>query len=762
MSLTKYAYVEEILDVKGSNQRLAFNYGDKASAGLSKYAALKDNLQEDDGYLYVRCRAISSRVNKNNDGWPSKELMNSYETFNGRPVFVDHNNDDPKRTRGVIVSSDVHVDDEGKTSALDPYYSTAPDNHKPPTWVELLIEVDAKTFPRLAKSIRTGDIDAVSMGANIEKSICSVCAHEASTPSEYCDHIKQKGITFEITSADGQKMRKKAYEDCYGVNFFEISFVFDPADTTALISEKTGKKVASSEECDYCGHDITRHADLNGACQWPDCGCPRFESYLPGEQYLGRFIEPKTAGEGLPPGAMGLVDDAWVAIHPKKGEEGVHEAIQQGDMEKAHQVAGELSTEPFLKGQRNPYFNVDPVHIVQSVSQQIQDGSYIAKVANPIEQFIEPSQTKHDQDNHNYIPQSEQITAPQKVDTLRPEHLCPICRAADMISDPDGIERCPTCGHVQEPEPLNNPDLGVARDTDIRMDNTQTSDPQGNPEIPVTDGTESVEIAPVNTVTPVAARNQSTSGREIVEMFETVLTTTSSEIADTILPTREAGQKKQPILQGNTKPSDGPKNEKIIADELQPREASYEDVKRVAVDFSAKVSKLVEDDDKRRALLERAAKIYSEADRRHIVRAEQSADGVVRSEEIVEETETKPQAVEVSQPQVEREPQPVAATEDKEAKLLAAMKLADDAIEIGLVERENKMAFIAEVEEETTESIKAREDMVARLKTAGLIKRPGKLAGLGFQRVPRLAPTASYNGNGGSNNNDLPDEALFL
>src|SRR6476646_3684193 len=172
--LTKYARSEGPLEIKMASERIVPSYPGQA---FSKFAALEDN-QEEEGYLYVRTRAISSRVNKNNDGWPSEELANGYKTFIGRPVFVDHNNSDPNRTRGVIIDSKLHVEDE-KTSALDPYYATAPDNHKPPTWIEILIEVDAKTYPKLAKKIQSGEIDATSMGANIDRSMCSVCANEA-------------------------------------------------------------------------------------------------------------------------------------------------------------------------------------------------------------------------------------------------------------------------------------------------------------------------------------------------------------------------------------------------------------------------------------------------------------------------------------------------------------------------------------------------------------------------------------------------------
>lgn len=176
------------------------------------------------GYLYVTTRAISSRVNSNYDGWAPDELRKSYSSFIGRPVYVDHNNWDINRARGVIVDARIN---EAKLAS----------GHED-VWVEILIEVDANAFPKLAKAILSRDIDAVSMGADIEKSICSICKNAARTSLDYCAHIPTlKGRFIESKTASGQRIRKLCYEECIGVNFFEISFVFDPADESALISD---------------------------------------------------------------------------------------------------------------------------------------------------------------------------------------------------------------------------------------------------------------------------------------------------------------------------------------------------------------------------------------------------------------------------------------------------------------------------------------------------------------------------------------------
>jgi hypothetical protein len=264
MAIRKYASLEQaqVLELKGSPTRLH-------TASLEKIAEFEDYRTED-GYLYARIRAISSRVNKNHDGWPSIELAGGEDVFNrharlatanftvtaaegdskygfatflGKPIFIDHNNSNPGRARGAIVDAKLHVEDHKTAAASDPYYHDAPDNHLPPTWVELLLEVDSSSFPKLAKAIVEGSknphkgIDGFSMGCDVEKSVCSICKQAATTPDEYCQHVKLKGAEFGTIDKHGKKVSKKAYEDCYGVKFFEISAVFDPADETALLRE---------------------------------------------------------------------------------------------------------------------------------------------------------------------------------------------------------------------------------------------------------------------------------------------------------------------------------------------------------------------------------------------------------------------------------------------------------------------------------------------------------------------------------------------
>lgn len=260
MALTKYASLEgaELLELKSSPER-------SKTASLRTLSDFHDYRTED-GFLYARIRAISSRVNKNHDGWPTEELAGGpedwekissqhtssegftveaskgkkygFSTFLGKPNFIDHHNSDPERARGVVVDAKFSVVDQ-KTSATDEYWSgdSVDPEHNPPSEVELLIEVDAKTFPKYAEALVNGDLDGFSMGCDVDYSKCSHCGHEASTPDEYCSHIQMKGAEHTYTSSEGKVSSKKSYENCYGIKFFEISGVFDPADETALARE---------------------------------------------------------------------------------------------------------------------------------------------------------------------------------------------------------------------------------------------------------------------------------------------------------------------------------------------------------------------------------------------------------------------------------------------------------------------------------------------------------------------------------------------
>lgn len=199
------------------------------------------------GFLYVRSRAISSRCNDNFDEFPAEEIEASYRTFVGKPVFVNHVNDNHRRARGVIIDAALHKDRN-------------PDG-TPDTWAEVLMEIDAIRFPKLAKAILKGEVDRTSMGCDVERSVCSACGNEARTPAEYCSHIPHlKGKRIFRAATGGKKVGELVRETCYGLRFFENSVLVEPpADPTAhfLGVDSSGiGKAAAFDPADFDSDDL--------------------------------------------------------------------------------------------------------------------------------------------------------------------------------------------------------------------------------------------------------------------------------------------------------------------------------------------------------------------------------------------------------------------------------------------------------------------------------------------------------------------------
>ena len=463
MAFTKFASYEvsEVLEVKGAKDRAR-------TASLSKLGEF-DDYNTEDGYLYARIRAISSRVNKNHDGWPSVELAGGedvfrqhqssgggftveakkgakygFSTFLGKPIFVDHHNSDPSRARGVIVDAKLHVEDHRTAAEQDSYYASAPENHMPPTWIELLLEVDAKSFPKLAQAIIDGGndsskgIDGFSMGCDVERSVCNICKNSATSPAEFCNHIRMKGALHNYTDEHGNKKTAKSYEDCYGIKFFEISAVFDPADETALTreirasihKEATGLN-GSHEACPACGATDEYQGDLCYSCGHGSHPCPRCGFEMDHQGLLGE--EPYCPSCGYEGGRYNVPSDL---------------------------------TAPGGDGGEAPKVSPDTHSLV------------------PSRRFVPESYAPNDprwsstRTADNPLPQADLTKAPDPLDTLREEKLCPICTTTlDEGS-------CDICGYVEPPEHFNNPDLQKAKQQEQVP---QVSGPDGYPQQPVED-----------------------------------------------------------------------------------------------------------------------------------------------------------------------------------------------------------------------------------------------------------------------------------
>lgn len=598
MLAPKYAKLE-VLDVKSAPQRV--------TSGLSKFADFGDYKTED-GFLYVRVRAISSRVNKNHDGWPAAELKKAYKTFVGKPIFVDHHNSDPTKARGVVVDAALHEEDVQKTSAHDPYYASAPANHLPPTWIELLLEVDAKAFPKLAKAIVAGDIDGVSMGANVERSICSHCENEARNPDEYCKHILSKGAYFDFHQPDGTKISKKAYEDCYDIGFFELSFVFDPADETALkidhkqasrrkeimfdiLSEEMGPRTAMAkvaaldlpvpelEDPPEFGNEAyeeersPKDDEAERVLAW------RIEQLIQAgyDPETAKMLAVKEIGHAGEIGERPIYPDLMRTIErgatPEQAQE-IWAKTAATDDEFMFHVSNDHSTSGMFCekcdariGMANECHKCG--HIRGSQKADPFAGPFPAK---DLTQHIFDSKTA----DRNPPPQSEMATAPDQVDTLRQEQICPIC-GSDMD---EGV--CEVCNYEEPPEGFDNPDLEKAKEVDQQMrqedaqqaaqgqqpmDSSQIEqEPGAGPQMGMAPGSPSMTTSKAESTVGVSVERQDSE------------------------KTSRINTQERPILPATRKLTDKPLNPKTVKDSKQPVESNRKENKENMSETTQKIA----------------------------------------------------------------------------------------------------------------------------------------------------------------------------
>ena len=174
------------------------------------------NFEKRPGMLYFVARAVSVGTNGNGDHFTEEELRKSYKTFVGKGLFVNHASNDIEKKRGMIV--DAKWNDAGPAEK----------------YVTCLCEFNEDAFPELGKMLRSGMLTDVSMGCNVQYSICSVCSNKAKTTAQYCEHVKMhKG---------GASFGKPVYEINHDIEFIELSLVSVGADPQAKILEVLARK----------------------------------------------------------------------------------------------------------------------------------------------------------------------------------------------------------------------------------------------------------------------------------------------------------------------------------------------------------------------------------------------------------------------------------------------------------------------------------------------------------------------------------------
>ena len=116
--------------------------------------------------LWIRVKAIEADIpNDNGDNFPREEILKSYKSFEGVPVFTNHENSKAENAKGKVVKAEW----DEKENAV---YCT--------------MFVDREACAPLCRAIEEGYITDVSMGTQVDYSTCSVCQRKAFSADNYC------------------------------------------------------------------------------------------------------------------------------------------------------------------------------------------------------------------------------------------------------------------------------------------------------------------------------------------------------------------------------------------------------------------------------------------------------------------------------------------------------------------------------------------------------------------------------------------------
>jgi hypothetical protein len=170
-------------------------------------------------YILVPVISMPSDLpNRNQQGFPFKELTGwcvdagcpMYKTWIGKPTFLEHDNKDPTKAKGIIMSS-----------MMRRIPNTSGDIWK----VIKLLSFDRNRDPDLANKILTREMNSYSMGAYSRDYQCTVCGELLSkTPQQNgCEHVKFGQPNYKLYNG---KIAYHAVSDAIG---FETSAVTSPA-----------------------------------------------------------------------------------------------------------------------------------------------------------------------------------------------------------------------------------------------------------------------------------------------------------------------------------------------------------------------------------------------------------------------------------------------------------------------------------------------------------------------------------------------------
>lgn len=195
-----------------------------ADSRISEFAA---TIKPEPGKIYVHILAMGAGefygANRNADYFPEENLLKYYKTFETTPahIFKHHINKNPEIAIGQVIFS---VYNERM--------------HR----VEVVAWIDRAKGADVVEKVEKGEFPFTSMACHTPYDVCSICGNQARSRGEYCEHL-----TGELGKVypDGRKVMAL---NVAPLKFFDMSYVFRPADVTSTFLQKLAASVAMEDQ----------------------------------------------------------------------------------------------------------------------------------------------------------------------------------------------------------------------------------------------------------------------------------------------------------------------------------------------------------------------------------------------------------------------------------------------------------------------------------------------------------------------------------
>lgn len=229
-TVAKHSLERKLLEVSSAGSDYGNSTSPKGTEGLKTnvadwlpFAAEKYNISADlKDYVIVPVPIVASDIpNRNLACFPFEVLTEfdpetgllNYRSWKGKPTFVEHDNHDYTKAKGVIFDS-----------TLQKLQGSVSDIWK----VVALCGFDRNVDPVLCENILSGRSTGYSMGSKVFGYGCSVCGATTSRPDRpNCSHVDPTRRELRFVEMGNEK--RLSYWNVVAFRGFETSSVVDPA-----------------------------------------------------------------------------------------------------------------------------------------------------------------------------------------------------------------------------------------------------------------------------------------------------------------------------------------------------------------------------------------------------------------------------------------------------------------------------------------------------------------------------------------------------